>query len=212
MESWYTKAPVPREVAGRLRTLARGTLVGEICPQGQGPVKLYQVSDDVFHALFEGNRPYLHRGDYTAPPEENDYGGGYNLVTESGLAGMYVTREGWLISVYSNEPWRGFVRLAAGFLREKVANAVCIVGGEETLSPLVRLYMEVFDLKAVAVTVDDRGRMRECYGAAFVDEFTRRRGTPHHVFLGRQDIEIDAPRYFDDYYKAREYVEGLSGK
>lgn len=210
MEYWYKKREIPRAERKKIKELVFGERICEIHPGDGKAVKLYKVSDDCFHRLFELNRLFLYRGDFTAPADENDYRQGYSLVTESGLAGLYVTTDGWLISVYSNEKWSGFVRLTAGLIKEKVKKVVCIVAGDALLSGLVQLYMDSFDLKVVAVTIDDRERMIEYYGEDFIKDFSAHHGIPHHVFLGRKNIDVNSVRNFADYFEALDYVNGIS--
>lgn len=210
MEYWYKRREIPQNDKIKIREMVIGELIGEIYPDNGDAVKLYKVSDDVFHNLFSINRQFLYQGDYTAPADENDYRQGYNIVTESGLAGLYVTTDGWLVSVYSNEEWRGFVRLTSGLVKDIVNKIVCIVAGDALLSGLAQLYMNVFDFKVIAATVDDRKRMTEYYGEDFVNTFSDRRGIPHHVFLGRKDVDVDNVEFFNDYFEALDYVNSIS--
>ena len=209
MEYWYKKREIPRAEKEKIKKLVSGEKICEIYPSDGKAVKLYKVSDDRFHRLFEINRSFLYRGDFTAPADENDYRQGYNLVTESGLAGLYVTTDGWLISVYSNEKWSGFVRLTAGLVKEKVKKVVCIVAGDALLSGLVQLYIDSIDLKAVAATIDDRERMIEYYGKGFIRDFSAHHGIPHHVFLGRKDVDVSDVKCFTDYFEALDYVNDI---
>lgn len=209
MEYWYKRKEMPDSHRVRISSMVTGNVIGEIHPPHVGTVKLYQVPYGLFKELFVVNRPFLYKGDHATPPEENDDEGGYGIVTQDGLAGLYVTADGWLTSVYSNEDWRGFVKLAAGFVRDKVERIVCVISGDCLSSDLAQLYMDIFGLKVVAVTTDDSARMMELYGTKFIEDFAGQWGTPHHVFLGRKGLSTNIVGQFDDYSEALDYVKGL---
>ena len=209
MKYWYKKAEIPKSARERIKSFVSGEKIGEIFPDNHKKVDIYMVSDSNFRALFKLNRPYLYRGDYTAPEEENTYQHGYNVVTESGLAGLYVTTDGWLISVFSNERWKGFVKLTADIVKEKVLKVVCIVSGDSHLSGLTQLYINAYDLKIIAATIDDSEKMTEYYGRSFINNFQELRGIPHHVFLGKKNIDTNGIKLFSDYFEAVDYVNSL---
>ena len=204
-KAWYEPTEMPWREQHKIRSHVAGRPLATL--DGFGLVS--RVHPATFATLFTLNREWLLRGDFTAPVEENDYRDGCAIVTESGLAGLCVTKTGWLTSVYSNEPHRGFVSAVADLVSDSVKYAVCIVTGDDFISPLVRLYMKVFGMYIAAVTVDDRGRMTECYGEDWVSTFTEHRGIPHHVFITKHIVPHI--KQFDDYFDALHYVEGLHG-
>lgn len=191
-----------------IRRMVSGNIAGKIKLDGWD-TWLYKVSGDVFSNLFSYNRQFLYRGNHTAFTDENDYKNAYNLITESGLAGLSITEDGWMMSVYSNEPRKGFLTGTAPLIKDKVKKIVCLVGKDPLASKLVREYINTFEFRIVAVTPNDTEIMTEYYGAEFMDMFIDHWGTPHHVFLISKDVSVGSIRYFGNYFDAHDYVDSL---
>lgn len=206
--SWYNKTPVPQSLKDRLRSIVRGVPAGtvEICGSA---VTLLSVASAVFREAFEANREELYRGEYTAPPGENDYEGAANYLTEDGLAGFSLSGGGWLTSLYSNLPCRGFAAAVRGYILPGINKIVCIVSGEEDDSGLVRFYKENYGYLDYARTKDDTANMRLLYGDAYVDSFIAAHGIPYHVFLVAPGAHPrpGSVRVFDDYFDAEDFVD-----
>ena len=71
-EYWYTRKAIPEEEKKRIRSLVKGETAGTFTIRGK-EYTLLRVDGRTFRAVFLENRKYLFRGDYTAPPDENDY-------------------------------------------------------------------------------------------------------------------------------------------
>ena len=206
LDYWHERHSIPETTKKELKELIKGEFVEFLYPQKYKPVALLKVTSEIFNKTFAINRCFLYRGDYTAPPEENDYGDDECFLTEDGLAGFCITEKNWLISLYSNQPWRGFLNMVSPLL-ERVTKLVCIVN--ETNYELVNAYKAVLGFKEIARTVDDTEIMTEYYGVGFIENFVRNYGRPHHVFLYRpkDDNERVDIRVFEDYFEAEAYVD-----
>lgn len=204
MNAWYNKTPISEFDRYNIRQLVDGRHVGEI-----NGIHLYKVSDEAYVRLFEANRRVLYRGNFTSPASDNTYDGGFNIVTESGLAGLYVTKDGVLQSVYNNENWRGFVELTAGAVKGLVKRAGVVVTTPVEKSMLVRCYMKNYGLELIARTVDDCGLFTREYGSAWTREFVWHFGIMYHIFIGKPTREYKF-RTFNKWEDAWEYTKQVT--
>lgn len=207
IDYWHEKHDLPEKTKQKLKELVNGEVVEWLYPKGYEPVALYKVSSEVFNKAFAVNRDFLFRGDYTAPPEENSYGDDECYLTEDGLAGFSITKKNWLVSLYSNQPWKGFLTMFIPLL-QRVTKLVCIVN--DTNDDLVNAYKKALGFKVIAHTVDDMQIMTEYYGKEFIENFIRNYGHPHHVFMYRPKDEMEERevKTFEDYFEAEAYVDG----
>lgn len=205
-EFWHKKQEIPAEVREAIGGMVAGEPVARFAV-GQGEeLRLLKTDAKTFGRVFALNREYLYRGDYTAPVEENDYIDSDNYLTEDGLEGFAITENGWLISLFSNRPGRGFSRRIRSFVLEKANKLVCILTTDYEDCHLARMYRREYGFEAFAETVNDEQVMRRYYGDAFVDEFVRNNGIPHHIFMVRTSRPIGQVKKFEDYFAAYEYV------
>ena len=170
-----------------------------------------------FRKAFSESRAAMRRGAFLAPPEDNAYEEQENYLAEDGCAGFSITADGWLVSLFSAQPGRGFLKQVAPFLRERVEKLVCICArAEETeayavetpYGPLVEAYQKELGFHVVARTIDDRAVMEQYYGEEFIARFVQGFGTPYHVFMTK--IQVPEPaRIFTDYFEAEAYVQAL---
>ena len=208
MNYWHEKIVMPNMEREILRQGVKGEFIAELNPIGHESVNLLRVAYPIFLRSFMINRKYLYKGDYTAPPEENNYENCECFLTEDGLAGFAITHNNWLISVFSNEPWRGFLRLIFPFI-SRATKLVCIVNDASGNHDLVNAYKNILGFKVIANTIDDTDIMREYYGNEFIDNFLMSYGRPYHIFMyrpgkGNKPIGI---RVFSDYFEAEAYVD-----
>ena len=207
MNYWHKRKWIPYAEKEALRKSIHGEEIGVLKPNGFEEVKLLKVEHSIFINAFVRNRKYLYRGDYTASPEENDYENSDCFLTEDGLAGFAITNDGWLISVFSTEPWRGFLRLVSPYLT-KATKLVCISGSGDRRS-LISTYQSLGYVE-VAETIDDTALLQKYYGNDFIESFIAEYGSPRHIFMCRPSA--DKPinvTVFMDYFKAKEYVDKL---
>ena len=205
---WYERKPIPEEAKNRIKAMVRGESVGRI-DLGWEKTGLLRVAADTFRKVFIANRKYLYKGDYTAPPVENDYADAANYLTEDGLAGFSVTDTGWLVSLYSNYEKGGFAQAVKEYVLKDAYKLVCIVADTEEGNHLVQLYESVYGFRKYAKTINDIQVMREHYGDPFIDNFVATKGTPFHIFMiGRNAVgETTKIPAFGDYFEAEAYVD-----
>ena len=206
IDYWHTKTPMPDEAKKEAKAMVRGTAAFVIRPADSDPVRLLKVEGEVFAKVFSFNRDYLFHGDFTALAEEHNYTRDDCYLTEDGLAGFCITERNWLVSVFSNEPWRGFLEKIAPHL-VKATKLVCIVT-EENRS-LVEAYQKTLGFRIIAETIDDTAVMTEFYGDAIMDSFVQSNGRPHHVFLYRplSDDDVRPVVTIDGYFEAERHVD-----
>ncbi len=206
---WYKRMGVPQAERERIKSL----VVGEQCAEFElenETKKLIQVDGECFKSVFIENRKYLYKGDYTAPPYENDYSYASNYLSEDGLAGFSITHDGWLVSLFSNYDKRGFSKSIKKFVIGKAYKLVCIVANTDEGNALVELYQRLYGFRKYVSTINDIDVMRIHYGDEFIDNFIMRNGTPFHVFMiGKNAVGIgeDEHKRFEDYFEAEKYVD-----
>ena len=205
---WYSKKTVPEEAADAIRQMVAGRDAGEVEFSGIRK-KLLKADGHVFSRVFAENRKYLYRGEFTAPPSENDYTDSDNYITEDGFAGFSLTGSGWLVSLYSNYAEKGFARAVRGRVVKGAYKLVCIVSEKEADSGLVRMYEDIYGFRKYVRTVNDTKVMGEHYGSGFVERFLKENGTPYHIFMIGRDAagKADGCQVFKDYFAAESFVE-----
>lgn len=205
---WYEKMNMPESAVTAIKAMVTGETVGVLNIDGH-EVELLKVSGDVFGRVFLENRKYLYQGDYTAPSEENDYNESVNFVTEDGLAGFSVTKDGWLRSLYSNYQWKGFAYAIKEYILSYAYKLVFIQGDDDKSGGLQRLYETAFGFRAYVRTSDDTRILGEYYGTDFIENFVEHAGMPYHIFMIAADATGDnnPEGPFEDYFVAKKYVD-----
>ena len=204
---WYAKKNIPAEEKSRIKQLVKGEVIGSV-QLGCVSHALLKVEDKVFREVFNENRRYLYKGDFTAPADENDYVNSFNCLTDDGLAGFAVTSDGWLVSLFSNCEEKGFAEQIKPFIKDAY-KLVLIVADHDKDNSLVRLYQDVFGFRKYVMTTDDSAVMRKYYGDEFVDEFIARNGIPSHIFMIGENAagtDENLPLFYD-YFMAESFVE-----
>ena len=204
---WYRKIPIPIEVKEEIKKMVIGDPIDSFVIEGK-PKSLLKVDGATFRNIFIKNRKYLYKGDYTAPSNENDYIDAHNYVTSDGLAGFSISKDGWLVSLYSSYEKAGFIKLISKYVIKDAYKLVCIVTNKEEENKLVNLYKEIYGFKIYVKTINDIRVMREHYGDEFIDSFVLHNGTPYHIFMISNNASVDNTeiKIFDDYFEAEEYV------
>ena len=141
-EYWYEKKVIPAEEKAKIKQLVQGEVIGSI-QLGNISHLLLKVEGKVFCEVFNENRRYLFRGDFTAPADDNDYINSFNCLTDDGLAGFAVTSDGWLVSLFSNNGEKGFAEQIKPFIKDAY-KLVLVVADHDEDNSLVRLYQDVF--------------------------------------------------------------------
>ena len=207
-EYWYERKEIPAEEKEKIKQLVKGDVVGTL-NFGGAEHSLIKTDGASFKEIFCKNRNFLYKGDYTAPPDENDYTDSSNYVTDEGLAGFSITDSGWLVSLFSNYRTGGFAQAIKPYVVKDSYKLVCIVANTDEGNELVEVYKNVFGFRKYATTINDIDVMRRCYGDEFIDAFVSNNGTPFHVFMIGQNAvgtttEIPA---FEDYFEAEAFVD-----
>lgn len=203
---WHQIQQMPENEKQKIRSIVRGEYIMTLRPHGYSSVNLLKVNSKTFVSAFSFNRHFLYRGDYTAPPGENNYKDDECFLTEDGLSGFAITKNNWLVSLFSNQPWKGFLKMIVPML-QRATKLVCIVN--ENNEGLVQAYQNTLGFKIIARTVDDLEIMKEYYGKDFIESFVLNYGHPHHVFMYRPTPEKDnlKVKVFTDYFEAEAYVD-----
>lgn len=202
---WYKKQQPPKEFAEEIKKAVTGDPVLSVQLSDKTRT-LFRTDSAAFAEIFSKNRRFLFRGEYTAEPVDNDYIHSDSYVTEDGLAGFSLSHSGWLTSLFSNLPVKGFALAVKPFILPRIDKLVCIISGDEDASGLVVFYKKHYGFVPWAYTADDRILMRQCYGDEFVSTFELLHGIPRHLFMVKAEScpAGHKPRTFTDYFEAED--------
>ena len=204
--AWYVKMPLPAKEAAAAKSLAVGPSVLALStPEGKKELRL--VSGASFAKALTINRAYLLHGDFLAPAEDNDYENASCFLLEDGKAGFAIGSTGWLMSLFSNEDWKGFAAMIGPFAAERSRKLVCIIAGDKGKSPLPKLYREAFGFVEIAATKDDTLLMARAYGEDFAKAFLEHNGRPSHLFMAKAKAPETGVSVFEDYSSACRFVD-----
>ena len=209
---WNNKIEIPKYIESKLERDVKNNkekeLVEELCFDKNEMVKLYKIDGNSFSKIFETNRKYLFRGNLTAPSSENDYTTCCNYVTENGLSGFSITQDGWLISFFSNQKWKGFSKHIKKYMNS-VKKLVFIATTESSNQKLAEIYQKL-GFQICVLTTNDEMEMIKCYGDKFVSELLKfYGGKPYHIFMIKTQNKVETIKQFDNYYVAYDYVNSL---
>lgn len=205
MDYWHRKNMMPIDAKDRIgKMVTSGEFVDILEPYGYKSIALLRVKGNIFKDVFAYNYQYLFRGDYLSPSSHNTYDDAECFLTEDGLAGFAITKDGWLISMFSNQPWRSFLDMIVPWT-SRANKLVCKVADGET--SLVDAYSKSLGFTPIAYTKDATIVMLEYYGEVFTNDFVRAWGRPSHVFMCRlKEESIAVMPIFDDFFEAERYV------
>lgn len=205
---WYERQPVPEEIKTELNEMTVGEKVQKLCFDNGMTLSLVKVNGTVFKEIFTLNREYLYMGDHTAPPAENDYIHSNCYVVENGLAGFAITKDKWLVSLFSNLEVRGLLPCIKSIIRQQATKLVCVMSGDYRDSKLVTSYMENLNFMPFAKTRNDTQIMCKYYGTDFVNTFQQHYGNPYHLFMVNQSMYKSNSNIYvlDDYFDTENFV------
>ncbi len=199
---WYSKTEIPDKIVKKLNKLLSKSNY-EIIEINK--FKLLKVNPKTFISVFNINRKYLFRGDYTSPAKENNYKNACNFLTEDGFCGFSISNDGWLMSLFSNNNKIKFLKAISSYVKTMANKLVCIVSSSLKNNKLIKLYNKYLEFNIVATTKNDYSLMLQYHGRKFIKTFNNHHGMLFHVFMAKT---TDSKKYkiFDNYFEAKDYV------
>lgn len=147
------------------------------------------IDGDLFHDIFEINRKYLTFGELVDLHDNYDDATCY--LSDDGLSGFAITRDGDLISVFNLSKDGGFLKTIAPIVKEKAKTLDCYVS---PLQPLNIMYSKIFGFKTASIMDynmkhdhDDIAKNHNMPQVAFMVNTTQNVVTKH--FTKDQDAE-----------------------
>ncbi len=107
---------------------------------------LENVDGQVFHDIFEINRKYLKNGELVDLHDNYDDCTCY--LSEDGLSGFAITKEGDLVSVFSLSKEGGFLKTIAPIVKDKAKTLDCYAS---PLQDLQVMYSKIFGFKTASI-------------------------------------------------------------
>ena len=134
------------------------------------------VDGALFHDIFEIVQKYLPNGDVVDVHSINEYKNTYNYLTDDGLSGFSITKNGDLISVF-NLGKRGFLISIKDYLNEK---------GAKTLG-----------FKTASIMDFNYDVLAESKGKKYADYFVKTYGKPSVAFMVNTNENVET-KYFNE--------------
>ena len=192
---------------GRLQGIFRRKLAADSRRNGNGyeslvnpktnkSVKFHKkVSGDTFHSIFEICHKYLPMGDCVDVHDKKDYDDTDNYMSEDGMSGFSITKEGDLISVFSLSKEGGFLSTIAPIVKEKAKTLDCFSIGDNGLPTL---YEKYFGFQTASVLEFNEDVLREDKGDEYTDNFIKNYGKPSVHFMVNSKKPIESKKFDKD--------------
>lgn len=187
-------------------------------PKTGDDVHVNKVDGDVFRKLFACCRTYLKNGDQVDLHDEDYYrDGGFGIVSDNGMSGLYITKDGDAVSVYSlsakDEDGKrvrggGFFKTIAPLMRKYAKTTDCFKTKNQNLP---EFYKAVFGFKEASVLPFDRKIMEQFNGKEYTDWFVKTYGESPVSFMVMTDEYVET-RHFTDWDDAHDYQTEVANR
>lgn len=208
VESYHSGSrKIDEGLRGRLQGIFRRKLAADSRRNGNGyeslvnpktnkSVKFHKkVSGDTFHSIFEICHKYLPMGDCVDVHDKKDYDDTDNYMSEDGMSGFSITKEGDLISVFSLSKEGGFLSTIAPIVKEKAKTLDCFSIGDNGLPTL---YEKYFGFQTASVLEFNEDVLREDKGDEYTDNFIKNYGKPSVHFMVNSKKPIESKKFDKD--------------
>lgn len=192
-------------------------------PKSGKEEKIRKVDGDTFRKLFACCRTYLENGDQVDLHDEEFYrDGGFGIVSENGMAGFFITKEGDAVSGYSlfatdivdNQPKRvrggGFFKTIAPLMRKYAKTTDCFSTRKQNLP---EFYKAVFGFKEAAKLDFNFNILAEYKGREYAEWFVKTYGESPVSFMVMTDSQVETKHFDkDDWDGAFAYQQKCVGR
>lgn len=161
--------------------------------------RMYEnIDGDLFHDCFEIDRTYLNNGELV--DLHNNYGDCTCYLSDDGLSGFAITKNGDLVSVFNlNESKKGFLSAISSIVKDKAKTLDCYISPNQNLQGM---YQRFFDFKTTSI-MD--------YNMDFDhDDIAKNHSSPQVAFMVNSIKEVET-RHFNknQYDEAKAYQESF---
>ncbi len=178
-------------------------------PKTKKQVNLYRgVDADTFHSIFSTCHNYLPMGDCVDVHNKEDYEDTENYMTDDGMSGFSITKDGDLISVFSLSKQGGFLGTIAPIVKKKAKTLDCFELDKENNLP--KLYEKAFGFQTASILDFNEQVLREDKGDDYTDKFLKNYGKPPVHFMVNTSKKV-TPKHFgkNDWSDAYSYQQSM---
>ena len=170
-------------------------------PKTQERVKIYkQVPGELFHDIFEVCHKFLPKGDCVDIHSVKDYEDNENFIWEDGLAGISITPEGDLVSVFSLSGKRGFLDTISPIVKKKCRTLDCFKISKSEYG-LPELYSDKFNFKTASILDFNYDLLAQEKGKDYADHFVKTYGESPVHFMVNTDSQVEVKHFSKDQWE-----------
>ena len=187
-------------LGGELRTKSSSSGYGNtslVNPKTNKNVNYYTgVDADTFHDNMEIVQKYLRNGDAVDVHDAADYKDTKNYLSEDGLSGFAITKDGDLISVF-NLGEKGYLDTIAPEVQKNAKTLDCF---QSDVQPLADMYEKKLGFKKAAEMDFNYDFLAEEKGKEYADYFVKTYGEAPVVFMVKTDQDVPLKHFNKDQY------------
>ena len=162
------------------------------------------VDAKLFYDIFEIVQKHLRSGDAVDLHSVQDYKNTKNYLSEDGLSGFSITKEGDLISVFSLSKGGGFLQAIREFVKQEGAKTLDCFNSDLQNLPLI--YSKTLGFKTASVLDFNYDMLVEDKGQEYADYFVETYGKAPVAFMVNTDADVQTKHFNKDQYdEALEY-------
>lgn len=188
-------------LGGELRTKSSSGRYGNtslVNPKTNKTVNYYtNVDADTFHDNMEIVQKYLRNGDAVDVHEASDYKDTKNYLSEDGLSGFAITKDGDLISVF-NLGEKGYLDTIAPEVKKNAKTLDCF---QSDVQPLSDMYEKKLGFKKASIMDFNYDFLVEEKGKEYADYFVKTYGEAPVVFMVQTDQDVELKHFNKDQYE-----------
>jgi len=181
-------------------------------PKTNADVKIIEkVDGKLFHDIFEINQKYLFSGDAVDVHSTDFYQNTNNYISDDGLSGFSVTKDGNLVSVF-NLGQKGFLKTIKDYVKSKGVKTLDCYNSK--MQDLPQIYEATLGFKTVAILDFNYDILAESKGKDYADSFVNTYGKADVAFMVNTDSDVEEKHFNKDQYdEAKAYqVECVNKK
>ena len=161
-----------------------------------GKFKVSQIDPSLFHDIFSITKKYLKHNELVDLHSVEDYKNCECFLSEDGLSGFAITKDGDLISVFNSDlTKRGWLYSIAPFVKENAKTLDCFNSSKQ---PLKDIYETILGFKSASVM-----EFNIDYSS---QEFADKHNSPNVIFMVNTNRDVEIKEFDKDSYdKAVDY-------
>ena len=196
-------------VRGRIETLFRSRYDSGSSSNNDSK-RIIKVSGDDFYEFFKANKNYLKNPETVDLLNKEDYQDGTAYMSNNGLSGFYITKDGDLKSVFNDSGKHGFPLDIADIVKKDAYTLDCFQSEQNKLADM---YAEAFGFKVASILDFNRKVMEDEHGKEFTRDFIKKYGKAPIYFMVKTDQDVKTEHFNkDQWQEAYDYRNSFVNK